>query len=898
MVADPKPGFLQTRDSRKPETRVWKKGAGFAFPTDIIMHHIDTDGARPVRQPLRRYLPAHQEAISQHVDNMLKQGTIEPAMSPWASNVVLVKKKDGSLRCCIDYRQLNSVTRKDAYPLPRIDACLDAMASATLFSTFDLRSSYHQVVVTPEDRDKTAFICPRGMYQYRTMPFGLCNAGATFQRLMDVVMTGLHFNICLVYLDDVILFSKTVDEHFERLIRILSRLLSAGLKLKPEKCSLMKRSVSFLGHIVSGAGIATDPDKTKAVSEWPVPTSVKELRSFLGLAGYYRRFVQGFAGVAAPLHALTRKNRTFEWTDVTQAAFETLKDALTSPPVLAMPNDADVFILDTDSSDHTIGAVLSQIQGGLERVIAYASRTLDKREAKYCITRKELLSIVYSLKYFKQYLMGRHFKIRTDHAPLTWLRHTPDPIGQQARWLEIMEEFDFEVEHRPGNKHSNADALSRRPCRLKACVCRYEKENELEQGSELELSVFESVGNDDRVLISCAAVMPTADVDDNFDVGWTLEGLRAAQEDDPDVSYLLQLLKQSLNKPPWESVSMRSHDVRVLWGMWPRLLVWNGLLQRKFESPDGTTMKWQVILPVKLRREFLTVIHGGMTGGHLGRKRTAASIQARAYWPTWSSDLDAFLRECVPCAQYHRGCVPRKAKMQTPLVGEPWIRVSVDITGPHPRSSKSNQYILTLVDHFSKWAEAIPLRNHTAPTVARALVTHVFSRFGAPRQLLTDRGSEFESELFSELMRWMEINKLRTTVFHPSCNGVVERFHRTLNSMLAKATNESQRDWDDRLPLVLAAYRATPHESTGMTPNKIFLGHEVRMPIDLVMGLPPEDDSYRTPDDYLATLQRNSAEAFELARKHLRASAERRKRHYDIKVRMEKFAVGDWVYYL
>ena len=218
---------------------------------------------------------------------------------------------------------------------------------------------------------------------------------------------------------------------------------------------------------------------------------------------------------------------------------------------------------------------------------------------------------------------------------------------------------------------------------------------------------------------------------------------------------------------------------------------------------------------MKMRREFLSAIHGGMTGGHLARRRTAASIQARAYWPTWSSDLDMFLKECAPCAQYHRGNAPRKVRMQTPLVGEPWIRVSVDISGPFPRFSRSNQYTLTVVDHFSKWAQSIPLRNHTAPTVARALVTHVFSLFGSPRQLLTDKGTEFESELFKELMKWMEIDKLRTTAYHLSCNGVVERFHRTLISMLAKAVNESQRNWDEVLPLVLAAYRATPNESTG-----------------------------------------------------------------------------------
>ena len=855
--------------------------------TNIIMHYIDTGEARPVRQPLRRYPAAHIEAISEHVDNMLKQGTIEPASSPWASNVVLVKKKDGSLRCCIDYRQLNSVTRKDVYPLPRIDDCLDAMSSATLFSTFDLRSSYHQVEVAPHDRDKTTFICPRGMYRYRTMPFGLCNAGATFQRLMDVVMSGLHLDVCLVYLDDIVVFSKTIEEHLERLVRVLGRLRSAGLKLKPEKCRLIQKSVSFLGHVVSDKGIATDPEKTRLVSKWPVPASIKEVRSFLGLTGYYRRFVKNYATIAAPLHFLTKKDQPFVWTEETQKAFEALKEALTSPPILAMPNDTGEFVLDTDACDRTIGAVLSQTQDGVEKVIAYAGRSLDKREVNYCTTRKELLAIVYSLKYFKQYLMGRRFKIRTDHAPLTWLRRTPDPVGQQARWLEIMEEYDFVVEHRPGVKHANADAISRRPCPVKSCACRRDKVE--------EDHMVKSVSAGNGLATATNDADSTDDVDTEF---WSIEGLRAAQKSDPDVSCVLNLMENSTEKPPWDSIACQSHDVRVLWSMWPRLRIWNGILQRRFESLDGLSVIWQVILPKKLRKEFLSVIHGGMTGGHLARRRTAASIQSRAYWPTWSSDLDAFLRECEPCARYHRGSVPKKAHLRTPLVGEPWFRVSVDITGPHPRSSKSNQYILTLVDHFSKWAEAIPLRNHTAPTVARALMVHVFSKFGAPWQLLTDRGSEFESELFKELMNWMEIDKLRTTAFHPSCNGVVERFHRTLNSMLGKVVSESQRDWDERLPLVLAAYRATPHESTGMTPNRLFLGHEVRMPIDIVMGLPPEETSgMMTAHDYLSKLHSDATEAYRLAREKLRASAERRKRSYDVKVKTERFKVGDWVYY-
>jgi len=303
------------------------------------------------------------------------------------------------------------------------------------------------------------------------MPFGLCNAGATFQRLMDVVLSGLHMDICLVYLDDIIVYSKTVKQHLERLETVLLRLRHAGLKLKPEKCRFFQRSVSFLGHIISHEGIGTDSEKTRAVMEWPTPTNVGEVRSFIGLASYYRRYVRNFAKIAAPLHALMKRNQRFSWTEDAQKSFEELKVALTSPPILAMPNDTGEFVLDTDASDNAIGAVLSQRQDGVERVVAYESRSLDRREQNYCGTRKELLAIVYFLKYFKQYLLGRTFKVRTDHAALTWLRRTPDPIGQQARWLEQMEEYDFVVEHRAGSSHSNADSLSRRPCAKKQCRC-------------------------------------------------------------------------------------------------------------------------------------------------------------------------------------------------------------------------------------------------------------------------------------------------------------------------------------------------------------------------------------------------------------------------------------------
>ena len=864
---------------------VLSRGENDLGRTDLVRHRIDTDDAPPVRQPLRRHPPAHLDAIQQHVSAMLQQDIIESAQSPWASNIVLVRKKDGTLRCCIDYRQVNNVTRKDAYPLPRTDMCLDAMTGASWFSTFDLRSSYHQVMLEPAHTDKTAFICREGMFKFKTMPFGLCNAGATFQRLMDTLMSGLTFEICLVYLDDIIVFGRDVDEMLGRLKLVLQRLRDAKLKIKPSKCSLLQKSVEFLGHLVSENGISAHPDKVSTILEWPTPCSVREVRAFIGICSYYRRFVKDFAQIAAPLHNLTGKSaRAFDWTQSCQESFEMLQRALTSPPILAMPNDVDVYYLDVDASDFAIGGVLSQLQDNAERVIAYGSRKLSRQEVNYCVTRRELLAVVHFLKYYRHYLLGRTFVVRSDHSALQWLRKTPEPIGQQARWLEIMEEFDFQVVHRSGTKHGNADGVSRRPCRSKNCACRG-------LGSTLECRAIAtpertSAGQDD----SEAAI--------SAELGWTAKEVAAEQHRDVDVSVVVSLLEQSREKPSWHQIAGEGSVTKQLWGQWCRLSIIDGTLYRKFEGVNGGSSFWQVVMPQKLRYEFIRLAHEGMTGGHLGRKRTAEQVQRRAYWPGWTSDVRAFMRGCSKCTQYHRGKPPKLAAMTPIPAGEPWETVSVDITGPHPRSRKGNVYIVTLMDHFTKWVEAIAVPNHTAPVVARVLYTDVFTRFGMPMRLLTDCGAEFESTLFQELCKWMEIDKLRTSPYRPSTNGMLERFHRTLNAMIAKVVRDDHRDWCERLQPVVAAYRSSIHDVTGYTPNRLFLGRENRAPLDLVLGTPPGEAGYYTSfDDFVAECQEKTRCAYAAVRDYLKRAAVVRKHRYDAKVRPTQFSEGDWVWY-
>ena len=579
--------------------------------TDIITHAIDTGDSRPVRQPLRRHPPAHMVAIQEHVSNMLQQGVIQPAKSPWASNLVLVKKKDGSLRCCVDYRQLNSLTRKDAYPLPRTDMCLDAMSGARWFSTFDLRSSYHQVAMEEEDSDKTAFVCREGQFKFKTMPFGLCNAGATFQRLMDMVMSGLAFEVCLVYLDDVIVFSSTMDEHFQRLTAVLTRLRDTGLKLKPSKCQLLQKHVAFLGHIVSEDGVSTDPEKVRAIMDWPTPDNLREVRSFVGLCSYYRRFVEGFAKISAPLHAMTKKGETFRWTSECQEAFDRLKVVLTSAPVLAMPDEESPFLLDVDAAQTSIGAVLSQRQQGVEKVVAYASRKLSKCEINYCVTRKELLAVVYFVKYFKHYLQGRRFTVRTDHAALQWLRKIPEPVGQQARWIGFLEEFEYDIVHRQGKLHANADALSRRPCRAGCCaatsasVVEQAKDTTVVLSDEnLEASVSDAVPLSAEIEgpTSPTSVVAGNDVPDEStrrhdDLMWSKQELRAAQLADSDIKVIAAWLSETTEKPPWEQVAIYSSTTKALWHQWSRLCLREGVLYRTLWSADGLSTSLQLVVP-------------------------------------------------------------------------------------------------------------------------------------------------------------------------------------------------------------------------------------------------------------------------------------------------------------
>ena len=431
--------------------------------TSVVKHGMQTTGA-PIRQPLRRLPESLKLVVEQEVEKMLNQGVVRPSTSPWSSPIVMVRKKDGSWRFCVDYRKVNAVTRQDAYPLPCIDATLDSLAGSAYFTTLDLASGYWQVELDNEAKEKSAFSTPSGHFEFNVMPFGLTNAPATFQRLMECVLAGLTPSECRVYLDDIIVFSTSFAEHLSRLQAVFRRLQHAGLKLKPNKCYFARKDVRYLGHIVTAEGVKPNPAKTEAVSTYPVPQDVHELRQFLGLANYYRCFVKDYSRIAEPLHQLTRKtSKGFQWTPSCQEAFEELKDRLTTPPILGYPDFSQEFILHTDASATALGAVLCQAQNGQERVISYWSRQLSKPERNYSTIEWEALAAVAAIKEFYPYLYGFSFTLVTDHNPLTALKSLKDVGGRLSRWMMFLQQFQLKIEYKPGKDHSDADALSRRP---------------------------------------------------------------------------------------------------------------------------------------------------------------------------------------------------------------------------------------------------------------------------------------------------------------------------------------------------------------------------------------------------------------------------------------------------
>ena len=881
----------KARDILKKHWNMFAKHDYDLGRTNLAQHKIKLTDYTPFKERHRRIPPQLYEQVKKNLKEMISVGAIRPSKSAWASPVVLVAKKDGGLRFCIDLRGINKRTVRDAYSLPRIEESLDSLRGSELFSTLDLKWGYWQVEMEEESKQYTAFtVGPLGFYECQRMPFGLTNAPATFQRLMENCLGDLHLSWCIIYLDDIVIYSKTIEEQLERLDAVLDRLEAAGLKLKASKCEFFKLQITYLGHVVSKDGIATDPSKIEAVKEWPIPRDTSELRRFLGFASYYRRFISKFSQKAKPLNDTLKGSQgqrkvKIEWNQQCQDSFDTLKKACTELPVLAYADFSKPFKLQTDASGLGLGAVLYQEHENKDRVIAYASRSLSDTESRYAAYKLEFLALRWAVCVkFKDYLFGSKFEVYTDNNPLLYIQTTAklDAIGQ--RWVADLSNYNFSLHYKPGTSNKAADALSR--IQWPDCA-----EDKIPPEAVQSICFAALVDNPPiQSLTGSTQVQElVAELSEEPNPGYLKEDdWREIHRKDPVLARIQKLLQQDRLK----SYRIRKTDPPELAKYMKRrseLTLHEGVVHRRTKRFGMEEDTLQLVLPKRYHRIAFQVCHDKM--GHLGRDRTLTLIKDRFSWPGMERDVKEWLKTCDRCMKYKRK--QDKAPLEPIFSYYPLQLINIDYLSLE--ASQGYENVLVITDHFTRFAQAYPTKNQTALTTAKVLWKEFIVHYGFPEQILSDQGGSFEGELFKELCRLAGTDKLRTTPYHPQCNGQVERFNRTLMSMLGTLGKTQKTNWKDHLSSVVHAYNCTKSTSTGFSPYYLMFGRQPRLPVDVLFNLPARDDPPKKKSKFVQHLRDKLRWAYKEAQAVSEKEAKRNKKLYDKKATYHSLQEGDKV---
>ncbi|CAM4912454.1 unnamed protein product [Rotaria socialis] len=837
--------------------------------TSLTQHHVDTGNSNPIKLRPYRVSPVRQNTISSQIQQMLTDGIIEPANGPYAAPVTLQPKKDGYLRFCVDFHQLNSVTVRDVYSIPRIDDTLDHHA------------------------------------------FRINQCISNIPALMDLVLGGLKWSCALVYLDDIIVYSPTFSSHLQHLESVLQQIQESGLTLHLSKCQFCKTRLRYLGHIVSQTGIEPDPEKIRAVRDYPVPTRLKEVRTFLGLTN----------------------NKRFQWTSLCQQAFDHLRHLLIEPPIIAYPQFDKTFILQHDASDFGLSAILAQKlvdDDGVQRehVIGYASRTLTSSERKFSPTERECLAIVYGCSHFRPYLEGVRFTILTDHKALKWLHQTKDLNSRLARWTMQIAAYDVDIQHRPGADNTNCDALSRAPIddlsiSNDSTVVQESSSSStvVDPGYLLVLDYFyhcslppsqfpipislHRTTNSSSPTSSHSIFCANIHFGDNIQL---YEDIRNAQWNDAELRPLINYLQTQ--QLPDDTESSKFHKRvschRLVDGALYRVLHSS---QSNVEDNSSTTIcsttplfrsheQLHLVIPKSKIFDLLSLAHDHPTAAHLGHRKTLYRLSSRFYWSHMRHDVEAYVRACELCQKFKASNKKPGGLMRPIVESEPWNTIGIDLTGPLPKTRRGNTYILVVIDYFTKWVELFALANTKAKTIAQLFVDEVLCRFGFPVRVISDNGVQFISNIFVNVCQVLDIKHQRTPLYHPQSN-LCERVNRTLKLLLAALAYNDNKSWDLKLPQIAFALRTAPSDSIEQMPAFLMFGRHPRQPLDLCLPSPVSVDQFPTAtdlSDYRKRLLADLLPAYVTTRELLDISHQKQATQYNQHHRPLQFEPDDLVW--
>jgi Reverse transcriptase (RNA-dependent DNA polymerase)/RNase H-like domain found in reverse transcriptase/Integrase zinc binding domain/Chromo (CHRromatin Organisation MOdifier) domain/gag-polyprotein putative aspartyl protease len=750
------------------------------------------DNVHPPFIPGRRYSPVENEEIQIQIKDLLEKKLIQPSYSPYGAPVLFANKKDGTLRMCIDYRALNKLTVKNKYPIPRIDDLLDKLHGAKVFSSLDLLAGYHQIPMSSADKPKTAFNTPQGHFEWNVMPFGLTNAPATFQSTMNTILAPVLNKFALVYLDDILIYSKTAAEHEEHLRAVLQILKDNNFYCKMSKCDFNKPEVKYLGHIVGRYGVKVDPAKVLAVSNWPQPTTVTEVQAFLGLANYFHRFIPDHSSITGPLSDLTKGPMTgkkrhrnspaisIQWNPACQLAFDTIKALLCAAPVLKLPDFSQPFEVMVDASLLGTGAVL--LQDG--HPVAYESHKLSSAEKNYSTGEQEMLAVIRALTVWRVYLEGPQFTVLTDHNPNTFFGSMKDLSRRQVRWSEFLSRYNFDWKYIPGKKNIS-DGLSRI-----------------------------SLTSTDKSYPSLSCITITAMTRSHTPRSSGVPHSKGGEElrilTDLEQQIVAAYQNDEWYKDPVNIVNLTMRD-----GLWYAI--------------DNT-----ISVPKPIRQSILEEAHDALTGAHLGITKTIKKIRRHYQWPHLKDDVTEWINTCMECMRNKSHKTISQGLLQPlPIPTRRFGSISMDFVTCLPKSPQKNDAIFVIVDRLTKYARFIPCKT-TLSSEQCAKLFHsrwVADVCGIPDDIVSDRDGRFFGSFWQELMQHLGTKLKMSSAYHPQTDGQTERMNRTMEEMLRAYVNPQMDNWEEFLPLVQHAYNDSVQASTSYTPYMAAYGHEPKDPL-------------------------------------------------------------------